>query len=81
MQQLTLKHFVLQQRVLNLYRQVIRGSRSIPDPIARKETIAWIRAEFERNKYIEDVNLIEDKLASGRRELKQILPSLTLPLR
>ncbi|PCH33561.1 hypothetical protein WOLCODRAFT_64141 [Wolfiporia cocos MD-104 SS10] len=75
----TLKHFILKQRVLNLYRQAVRASRTIPDRGARKETIAWIRNEFERNKHIHDVEMIEDKLAAGRRELKTILPTLSLP--
>ncbi|KAI0932310.1 hypothetical protein AcW1_000527 [Taiwanofungus camphoratus] len=80
MPELTLKHFILKQGVLNLYRQAVRASRSIPDTRARKETVTWIRGEFERNRNITDVALIEDKLASGRRELRQILPTLSLPL-
>ncbi|EPQ60866.1 hypothetical protein GLOTRDRAFT_102567 [Gloeophyllum trabeum ATCC 11539] len=75
---LTLKHFILKHRVLNLYRQAIRSVRSIPDPQARKETVAWIRAEFERNKHLTDVPTIEDRLASGRRDLRRILPTMHL---
>jgi hypothetical protein len=67
---LTLRHFIQRQRVLNLYRRAIRASRgdlysllslprpthtAIPDPAARKETITWIRAEFERNRHITDL--------------------------
>lgn len=73
MQHLTLKHFILKQRALNLYRQAIRATRcmlsmvmmhtavilnhtsAIPDRNTRVETIAWIRSEFERNKWITDV--------------------------
>ncbi|OCH96495.1 hypothetical protein OBBRIDRAFT_787054 [Obba rivulosa] len=79
MQELTLKHFILKQRALDLYRQAIRASRCIPDTTTRKETILWIRAEFERNKYLTDLIFIEDKIASGRRELRQILPTISLP--
>ena len=65
-----LRHFIQKQNVFNLYRLAIRASRGelccllplplptlavIPDPIARKETISWIRAEFERNKHITDL--------------------------
>ncbi|KAI0068466.1 hypothetical protein BV25DRAFT_1792953 [Artomyces pyxidatus] len=78
MSQLTLKHFILQHRVLSLYRYAIRASRSIPNAQARKETISWIRVEFERNRYIDDLKVIEDKLASGRREIRQILPEAPL---
>lgn len=75
MQHLTLKHFILKQRALNLYRQAIRATKctrpfqstlplcfvllrgplAIPDKATRLETIAWFRAEFERNRYITDV--------------------------
>ncbi|KAI9512791.1 complex 1 protein-domain-containing protein [Russula earlei] len=71
---LSLKHFILKQRVLSLYRTAIRASRVIPDPATRKETLSWIRAEFERNKHIVDLDLIGAKLRAGRRELEQILP-------
>jgi hypothetical protein len=74
MQYLTLKHFILKQRVLDLYRYAIRSSRSIGDSTARKEAIAFIRSEFERNRFISDVALIEDKIAVGRRELRKFLP-------
>ncbi|KAJ7785997.1 hypothetical protein B0H16DRAFT_13545 [Mycena metata] len=74
---LTLRHFILKQQVFNLYRYAIRSSRAIPDPLARRETIKWIRAEFERNRDLTDLALIEDKLKMGRREIKQVLPTAT----
>ncbi|KAF8269370.1 complex 1 protein-domain-containing protein [Lactarius quietus] len=69
-----LRHFIQKQNVFNLYRQAIRASRAIPDPGARKETLSWIRAEFERNRHITDLDLVEDKLRAGRRELVRVLP-------
>ena len=71
----TLKHFILKQQAINLYRNAVRASKGmlfyisprpllvlnlcsstsvIPDPVTRKETISWIRTEFERNKYLTD---------------------------
>ncbi|KAI0374259.1 hypothetical protein BV20DRAFT_935562 [Pilatotrama ljubarskyi] len=79
MPELTLKHFILKQRALNLYRQAIRATRSIPNNETRAETIAWIRSEFERNRRIDDVMVIEDKIASGRRELRQLFPTTYIP--
>ncbi|KIJ68270.1 hypothetical protein HYDPIDRAFT_124577 [Hydnomerulius pinastri MD-312] len=70
---LSLKHFILQKRVLNFYRYTIRASRSIPDPSARSETIAWFRSEIERNKHLTDPDAIENKLNVGLRESRQIL--------
>jgi hypothetical protein len=72
--QLSLKHFILQQRALSLYRNFIRASRrqcnkihglssslystppraDIPDPSARKETIAWVRRDLERCRWLAD---------------------------
>ncbi|EGN99557.1 hypothetical protein SERLA73DRAFT_52971 [Serpula lacrymans var. lacrymans S7.3] len=79
MQNLGLKHFILQKRALNLYRYVIRTSRSIPDPTARSETIAWFRGEFERTRYLTDLAVIEDKLAAVRRDIRQIFPASNQP--
>ncbi|KAJ7293275.1 hypothetical protein C8J57DRAFT_1268598 [Mycena rebaudengoi] len=50
---------------------------AIHDPLTRRETIRWIRAEFERNRHLTDLALIEDKLKAGRREIRQILPTAT----
>ncbi|KAJ7225795.1 hypothetical protein GGX14DRAFT_422400, partial [Mycena pura] len=74
---LTLRHFILKQKVLDLYRYAIRCSRAIHDPATRRETILWIRLEFERNRYLTDLDLIETKLKMGRREIRQVLPSAT----
>ncbi|KDR85158.1 hypothetical protein GALMADRAFT_52844 [Galerina marginata CBS 339.88] len=73
----TLKHFILRQQVLNLYRDAVRASRVIPDPVTRKETVAWIRGEFERNRDLTDVHLIEHKLKVARRDIKYILPTIS----
>jgi hypothetical protein len=67
----SLKHFILKQQALSLYRTAIRASRGDPiapffilshppspvirDSATRKETLTWIRAEFERNKRIADL--------------------------
>ncbi|KAJ3813655.1 hypothetical protein EV368DRAFT_34042 [Lentinula lateritia] len=74
MPHLSLKHFILRQQVLDLYRQSVRACRVIPDRNTRRETLGWIRGEFERNRNLLDVTDIEEKMKLGRRELKQILP-------
>ncbi|KAG1801443.1 uncharacterized protein HD556DRAFT_877841 [Suillus plorans] len=73
-----LKYFILQQRVIHLYRHAIRASKYIPDPRARSETIAWFRSEIERNKWLTDVAVIEQKITMARREIRQILPTSQL---
>ncbi|KAF8912827.1 hypothetical protein CPB84DRAFT_1670743 [Gymnopilus junonius] len=71
----TLKHFILKQRAISLYRSAVRASAVIPDPVTRKETVAWIRAEFTRNRHLTDLALIENSLNVIRREIKSILPT------
>ncbi|KAJ8084198.1 hypothetical protein PM082_002965 [Marasmius tenuissimus] len=73
--QLTLKHFILRQQVLDLFRHAIRASRDIPNTTARRETVAWIRSEIERNRALTDTSLIEEKLKICRREINEILPT------
>lgn len=53
---------------------------AIPDPVARKETIRWIRAEFERTTNLCETEAIKDRLAVIRRDLKEILPSMGLKM-
>jgi hypothetical protein len=65
----------LTQRVIHLYRHAIRASKYIPDPQARSETIAWFRSEIERNKWLTDVVVIDEKITMARREIRQILPT------
>ncbi|KAF8740562.1 hypothetical protein AX14_008172 [Amanita brunnescens Koide BX004] len=72
--QLSLRHFVLRQQAILLYRHIVRASRAIPDPLARRETVAFFRAEFDRNRHLLDLDAIENKLKAARREVKLILP-------
>ncbi|KAG1716575.1 hypothetical protein ID866_627 [Astraeus odoratus] len=70
---LTLKHFILQKRVLGLYRNVLRASRAIPDPTTRAEAVAWFRSEIERNRHLTDISAIESKIAVASREVREVL--------
>ncbi|PFH54631.1 hypothetical protein AMATHDRAFT_134280 [Amanita thiersii Skay4041] len=72
----SLKHFILNQQAIRLYRRALRASRVIPDPVARKETIAWFRVEFNKTRHLTEPALIEDRFRTIRRELNQIFPLL-----
>ncbi|KAN0100760.1 hypothetical protein V8E55_000744 [Tylopilus felleus] len=71
---LSLKHFILEQRVLELYRSAIRASRCIPDHHARADTLRWFRAEIERNKRLTDTVAIENQLNIANREIRRLFP-------
>ncbi|KAF8633963.1 hypothetical protein AX15_001143 [Amanita polypyramis BW_CC] len=72
--QLSLRHFVLRQQAVHLYRRALRASRAIPDPRARRETVAFFRAEFDRNSHLSNVDVIESRIKAARREINLILP-------
>ncbi|KAL9716084.1 hypothetical protein Ac2012v2_000528 [Leucoagaricus gongylophorus] len=74
----TLRYFIIRQEVIHLYRHAVRSSKVIEDPVTRRETLAWIRSEFERNKHIPDavsylvVHLVMKKALNYSRRLSRI---------
>ncbi|KAJ9652026.1 hypothetical protein H2198_008727 [Neophaeococcomyces mojaviensis] len=65
---LSLEHFLLRSRVLNLYRTIIRAIYQIPDPDARKEPIDHAKGEFMRNKDVTDTAQIRYLASTGKAE-------------
>lgn len=69
---LTLEHFLLRQRALSLYRDIIRSCRRLPDGQARAEMQSYAREEFERQKEVTDLRRIRYLLSTGRAEWKRL---------
>jgi hypothetical protein len=46
--------FINRTKALALYRSFIRASRGLGDVHARRETVAWVRHDFERLKDVVD---------------------------
>lgn len=65
---LSLEHFLLRSRVLNLYRTIVRAIYQIPDPDARKEPIAHAKGEFMRNKNVSETAQIRYLASTGKAE-------------
>lgn len=51
MNELSLEHFLLRDKCVKLWRDFIRASRNIPNPIARRETVDWLRDEHFEGAY------------------------------
>nr|ACQ58014.1 LYR motif-containing protein 2 [Anoplopoma fimbria] len=51
---LSLKQFLQRQRVLGIYRNMMRTIRKVPDEADRKYLSGWARDEFKRNKSATD---------------------------
>ena len=63
----SLEHFIQRQRVLSLWRTILRGVYKIPAD-RRGETVSYARHEFERNKDVRDINQIRYLISTGKTE-------------
>lgn len=65
---LSLEHFLLRSRVLNLYRTIVRSIYSIPDRDARRDPIAHAKGEFARNRNVTEAEQIRYLVSTGKAE-------------
>jgi hypothetical protein len=66
---LTLEHFLLRQRVLGLYRSIIRGLQALPPGDAQRSDLrAYARGEFERHREVTDAGKIRYLVSTGKTE-------------
>ena len=68
---LSLDHFLLRQRVISLYRTIVRASHKIPPP-TREEMKKYAREEFEQHKAVEDLRKIRYLLSTGKTEFERL---------
>lgn len=66
---LSLEHFIQRQRVLSLWRTILRSAYRIPRD-RRGETVAYARAEFERNRSVQDLSQIRYLVSTGKVEFE-----------
>lgn len=70
---LSLKQFLLRQRVLALYRSILRATSSLPGTsTTRAELRKYARDEFERNKGVEDESKIGFLVRLGKEDLGRL---------
>ncbi|MCJ1294008.1 hypothetical protein MMC34_005565 [Xylographa carneopallida] len=67
---LDLDHFLQRQRVLALYRTIVRATNQIPDPNTRKEMRSFAREEFERNRGVQDLTHVRYLVSTGKDQFK-----------
>ncbi|PWN31811.1 uncharacterized protein FA14DRAFT_93275 [Meira miltonrushii] len=79
---LTLEHFLLHEKCMKLWRDFLRASRNIPNPIARRETVDWLRDEHFEGAYglrnETDVTRIRELLVAGNVALKRVCGPMEL---
>ena len=69
---ISLNHFLQRQRVLSLYRTIVRATNTIPASSTRLEMKAYAREEFERNKAITDLTHIRYLISSGKEQFESM---------
>jgi Complex 1 protein (LYR family) len=66
---LSLEHFLQRQRVLSLWRTIVRALHKIPLP-HRREPLQYARHEFERHKTVSDLAQIRYLVSTGKTEFE-----------
>ncbi|KAF1376229.1 hypothetical protein PFLUV_G00208400 [Perca fluviatilis] len=75
---LSLKQFLQRQRVLGIYRNMLRAIRKVPDQADRKYLSDWARDEFKRNKNATDQDAIRMMITQASNHLEELHKSLAL---
>ena len=73
---LSLDHFLLRQRVLTLYRTIVRACHKLPSPL-RDEMKEYSRGEFKRQKELKDPTKIRYLLSIGRVEFDRLMGQIS----
>lgn len=68
----SLDHFLQRQRVIGLWRQVVRATNKIQMENTRVEMRAFAREEFERNRHVEDLGHIRYLISTGTEQFKSM---------
>ena len=70
---LSLSDFLLRQRVLSLWRDIVRALNKIPkESSTREEMRTFAREEFERNKEVKDTTKIRYLVSTGRTQFDEM---------
>ncbi|XP_062323359.1 LYR motif-containing protein 2 [Osmerus eperlanus] len=75
---LTLKQFLQRQKVLGLYRNMMKTIRQVPDEEDRKYLKDWARDEFKRNKNATNQDAIRMMITQANNHLEDLQKSLAL---
>ncbi len=69
---LSLDHFLQRQRVLSLWREIVRALQKIPPSNTRNEMRQFARQSFERNRNVTDLTQIRYLVSTGKTEFESM---------
>ncbi|KAF2684860.1 hypothetical protein K458DRAFT_276929, partial [Lentithecium fluviatile CBS 122367] len=68
--------FIQRQRVLALWRDIVKSTASIPDASMRRDMRQFARAEFEQHKHVTDLGHIRYLISLGKTQFDTMKNSL-----
>ncbi|XP_019947385.1 LYR motif-containing protein 2 [Paralichthys olivaceus] len=75
---LSLKQFLQRQKVLGIYRNMLRTIQQVPAEADRKYLRDWAREEFKRNKNATEQDAIRMMITQANNHLEELQRSLAL---
>ncbi|KAL4649044.1 LYR motif-containing protein 2 [Arapaima gigas] len=75
---LSLKQFLQRQRVLAVYRRILRTIGQVPDEADRRYLRDWARDEFRRNKEASNPDVVRMMITQANMHLEELQKSLAL---
>ncbi|XP_053301615.1 LYR motif-containing protein 2 [Pleuronectes platessa] len=75
---LSLKQFLQRQKVLGIYRNMLRTIKKVPDEADRKYLRDWARDEFKRNRNATEQDAIRMMITQANKHLEELQGSLAL---
>uniref|UniRef100_A0A3Q3WWM9 LYR motif-containing protein 2 n=1 Tax=Mola mola TaxID=94237 RepID=A0A3Q3WWM9_MOLML len=75
---LSLKQFLKRQKILGIYRDMLRTIRQVPDEGDRKYLRDWAKEEFKRNKNATNQDAIRMMITQANNHLEELKKSLAL---
>lgn len=72
----SLDHFIQRQRVLALWRDIVRSTANIPDEAARKDMRQFARSEFEQHRRVTDLGHIRYLVSHGKTQFQAMKDTL-----
>uniref|UniRef100_A0AAQ5XWU6 LYR motif-containing protein 2 n=1 Tax=Amphiprion ocellaris TaxID=80972 RepID=A0AAQ5XWU6_AMPOC len=70
--------FLQRQKVLGIYRNMLKTIRQVPDEADRKYLRDWARGEFKRNKNATEQDAIRMMITQANNHLEELQKSLAL---
>ncbi|KAF2740315.1 hypothetical protein EJ04DRAFT_572170 [Polyplosphaeria fusca] len=71
-----LDHFIQRQRVLALWRDILRSTAGISDVATRNEMRRFARTEFEQHRLVDDLSHIRYLISSGKTQFDNMKSTL-----